>query len=141
AAPYGVYPTADGHLALAMADLRVLATLLDCEPLSRFDDPGRWFADRGEIKAVIAKHLLTQSTTHWTDILDAADIWCSAVLDWNELLEHDAFKVLDMLQTVERGSGRTYETTACPIRLDGQRLKSPRGSCNIGEHDAVVLKR
>ncbi|MEM6312700.1 MAG: CoA transferase [Planctomycetota bacterium] len=133
AAPYGVYETADGHLALAMADIRVLAELLECPPLAKFDDPDRWFADRDAIKAVIAEHLKTKPTTVWTDVLDAADIWCAGVLDWHTLLQHDGFKVLDVLQTVRRTTGTEYRTTCCPIKLNGTRLKSPRGSCGLGE--------
>ena len=33
AAPYGIYQTADGFLALAMGSIPVLGDLLDCPPL------------------------------------------------------------------------------------------------------------
>jgi crotonobetainyl-CoA:carnitine CoA-transferase CaiB-like acyl-CoA transferase len=38
-----------------------------------------------------------------------------------------------MLQTVRRRSGTAYQTTRCPIRIDGQRLYSEKGSPDLGE--------
>lgn len=142
AAPYGIYPTADGHLGLAMGVIPQLGELLGCPPLTAWTDPDQWFPQRDAIKQQIAEHLLTQSTQHWLDILEPADIWCAPVLTWDQLIDHDGFKVLDMLQTVTRGHTQTaYDTTRCPIRLDGQRLKNPLGSCAIGEHNGQVDAR
>jgi crotonobetainyl-CoA:carnitine CoA-transferase CaiB-like acyl-CoA transferase len=72
--------------------------------------------------------------------LEAADIWCADVLDWRRLTEHDAFKVLDMLQEVTMGDGFRYETTRCPIRIDGERLTATKGSPKLGEHTAKILE-
>ena len=42
------------------------------------------------------------------NILEPADIWCAEVLDWQSLLEHEGYKVLEMEQTVRRGNGFEY---------------------------------
>jgi crotonobetainyl-CoA:carnitine CoA-transferase CaiB-like acyl-CoA transferase len=132
-APYGVYRTRDGYLALAMGRVPQLGELLACDALLDFPDPATWFTERDRIKAILARHLATETTAHWLSILEPADIWCAEVLDWKRLLQHDAFKVLGMLQTVERGNGTAYQTTRCPIRIDGQRLYGKKGSPDLGE--------
>jgi crotonobetainyl-CoA:carnitine CoA-transferase CaiB-like acyl-CoA transferase len=132
-APYGVYRTRDGYLALAMGSVTRLGDLLGCQPLRGSQDPATWFTERDRIKAILARHLETGTTAQWLAILEPADIWCADVLDWERLLQHDAFKVLGMLQTVRRRGGITYETTRCPIRIDGQRLYSEKGSPDLGE--------
>jgi len=132
-APYGVYRTRDGYLALAMGRVPQLGELLGCDPLREYQDPATWFTERDRIKAILAQHLETGTTAHWLSILEPADIWCADVLDWKRLLQHDAFQVLGMLQTVRRGNGTTYRTTRCPIRIDGQRLYSEKGSPDLGE--------
>jgi crotonobetainyl-CoA:carnitine CoA-transferase CaiB-like acyl-CoA transferase len=38
-----------------------------------------------------------------------------------------------MMQTVRRNNGTVYQTTRCPIRIDGQRLYSEKGSPDLGE--------
>jgi CoA:oxalate CoA-transferase len=137
-APYGIYATADGHLAVAMGSLTTLAQALDCPALSGFDQAKNAFAKRDEIKAVLASHLSQQSTAHWLERLRAVDYWCAPVLHWHELLEHEAFRCLDMLQTVRRDRGGEIRTTRCPIRFDRVRPESPRAAPRIGEHNDWV---
>jgi CoA:oxalate CoA-transferase len=132
-APYGVYRTSDGYIALAMGRVPQLGELLGCKPLLDYQDPATWFTERDRIKAVLAGHLETGTTAHWLSILEPADIWCADVLDWRRLFQHDGFKVLGMVQRVRRGNGTTYQTTRCPIRIDGQRLYSEKGSPDLGE--------
>ena len=137
-APYGIYATADGFLALAMGSVPQLGELLECPPLLEYPEPESWFERRDEIKAILAEHLVSRSTQAWLEVLEANDIWCAAVLDWDTLVRHPQFEALGIVQTVERGSGATYRTTTCPIRVDGQKLTSPLGSNALGEHNARI---
>ena len=139
-APYGLYRTRDGYIALAMGRIPQLGELLGCEPLLAYQDPASWFTERDRIKAVLASHLETGATAHWLSILEPADIWCADVLDWNRLLRHDGFKGLGMVQTVRRRNGTTYRTTRCPIRIDGERLYSDKGSPDLGEDTERITR-
>jgi crotonobetainyl-CoA:carnitine CoA-transferase CaiB-like acyl-CoA transferase len=137
-APYGIYRTADGYLAVAMGSIIRLGELLGCAPLGEFTDAKTWFTRRDEIKQILAGHLRTQSTSHWLSILEPADVWCADVFTWPRLLEHEAFKVLRMTQEVRRGNGARLTTTRCPIRVDGERLFSSRGAPKVGEHGEAI---
>ncbi len=134
AAPYGIYKTADGFLALAMGSIPFLSKLLNCPELAGFADGEQAFQERTAIKEILAKHLATQPTAFWLAILEAADIWCADVLNWDRLTAHDGFKVLKMIQRVSMGDGFSYDTTRCPIRIDGERLTAIKGSPALGEH-------
>lgn len=138
-APYGVYPTADGHLALAMTPLGRIADLLELPALAPYrDTPGSWFTERDTIKAIIAERLATRTTSAWLSLLEPADIWCAKVLEWPELLASEGFRVLDMLQTVRRFDGVSIETTRSPIRVDGQRSRTHRAAPLIGEQSRAI---
>lgn len=137
-APYGIYATADGHLALAMGSVPRLGELLELPALAAFIDPASWFAQRDAIKRLIADHLLTRPTRHWLDRLEPADYWCAEVLSWSRLWQTDAFRALDFEQTVVRDDGPALRTTRCPITIDGERLKSPRGAPRVGQHTAQI---
>ncbi|ADE53246.1 CaiB/BaiF CoA transferase family protein [Coraliomargarita akajimensis] len=139
-APYGVYETADGYLALAMGLIPQLGELLNCPALEAYTDHTKWFTLRDEIKGILADHLRTGPTDQWLPALEAADIWCAKILDWNDMLNHEGFKVLDMLQTVERKSGVSYGTTRVPIKFGGVREASTVGSPAIGEHNEQIEK-
>lgn len=139
-APYGIYATADGHLALAMGSLQTLAQALDCPALTGFDQAREAFVKRDEIKTVLGAHLSQHPTAHWLQRLRAVDYWCAPVLHWQELLEHEAFRCLDMLQTVRRERGGEIRTTRCPIRFDGARPESALAAPRIGEHNEWVKR-
>lgn len=138
-APYGVYETENGHFALAMGAIPVLGELLACEALKSYPEPDSWFTQRDEIKQILADHLKTGTTEKWLSILEPADIWCADVMNWERLFDHGGFKALEMIQKVKMGDGFEYETTRCPIKIDGQRLTSSIGSPNIGEHTSSIF--
>ena len=140
-APYGVYPTADGYLALAMTPLGKLEALLDLPALAPYSaDPKSWFSSRDEIKKIIAARLAEHDTVHWLSVLEPADIWCAKVLTWPELLESKGFKVLDLLQQVTRDDGVSILTTRSPLRIDGQRARTTRAAPLIGEQSYKIRK-
>lgn len=138
-APYGVYPTADGYLAIAMTPIAKLADLFGLEALAPYKDkPKTWFSDRDAIKRIIAGHVATQSTDHWLSILEPADIWCAKVLTWDELMESEGFKILDMLQTVTREDNVSITTTRAPLRINGKRPRTSRAAPLIGEQSEKI---
>lgn len=137
-APYGIYATADGHIAIAMTSIPQLGALLGCDALLDFPEPSSWFEQRDEIKAILADHLNDKSTSVWLEVLEPADIWCADVLDWQRLRAHEGYRVLEMEQIVRRGDGFEYATTRCPIRINGEKLYSDTGSPGVGEHTEVI---
>lgn len=138
AAPYGIYATRDGFLALAMMPIPRLGELLGCPGLAQFETSQSWFDQRDEIKAILAAHLRQRTTNEWLAVLEPADVWCADVLDWPRLIAHPAFQALGMIQTVQRRNGASLETTRCPIRIDGQLLTSSRGAPTVGEDNVAV---
>ena len=139
AAPYGIYETLDGYLALAMGSIPVLGELLGCPPLLAYTDSAAWFTERDEIKAILVEHLRGQSTAQWLGILEPQDIWCADVLTWDRLLRHEGFKVIDMIQEVARSETVKLDTLRCPIRIDGEILKNPKGAPRIGEDTQRIM--
>jgi crotonobetainyl-CoA:carnitine CoA-transferase CaiB-like acyl-CoA transferase len=143
-APYGIYATADGYIALAMGSILRLGELLDCPALAAYTNPATLFDRRDEIKSVLAAHLKWRTTQHWLAILEPADVWCSDVLTWDRLFEHDAFRALEMIQSVDSRPDSTtssaMRTTRCPIRIDGELLTSPVAAPRIGQHNRAIVE-
>ncbi len=138
-APYGVYPAKDGYLAIAMTPIPKLADLLEMPELDAYrDDPASWFSERDKIKALIARRIAENTIDHWLGLLEPADIWCARVLNWNELLESEGFRVLDMLQTVVRDDDVSILTTRSPLRVNGKRAQVDRAAPRIGEHSEAI---
>lgn len=139
AAPYGIYQTADGYLALAMTPLDKLGSLIGCATLAeQAKDPASWFDQRDYYKRILADHLSTQDTTHWLSILEPEGIWCAPVQNWPELIKHQGFKTLDVVQTITATSGASMKTTRCPIRIDGKILTCERPAPKLGADNAEI---
>jgi crotonobetainyl-CoA:carnitine CoA-transferase CaiB-like acyl-CoA transferase len=140
AAPYGVYQTRDGWLAIAMAPLDKLAIVLDLPAIAGVP-PNAAFERRDEIKRAIAKHLASEPTAYWLARMQPADIWCAEVLDWPALFASEAFRRMDLLQTVVSPDGREVRTTRSPIRVDAERERCRSAAPRIGEHtDALRVE-
>jgi CoA:oxalate CoA-transferase len=138
AAPYGLYPTADGYLALAMMPLTQLADTLPLPALRQYDANAA-FGQRDAIKRLIGATLIRHPTAYWLARLQPTDTWCAEVLDWPALLESEALRRLDMLQTVARQDGTAVHTTRGPLRVNGVRARSLRAAPRVGEHTAAIL--
>lgn len=136
-APYGVYETSDGFLALAMTpSLRKLVELLEVEGLEEYyDDPGALLTRRDRIKRAMADRIRSRTTSEWLAVLQPADIWCSEVLDWPTMRESEAYKLLDFEQTIERGGDIALTALRSPLRVDGATLKSDRAAPSLGQNN------
>lgn len=139
-APYGVYKTGNGYMALAMGSIPQLGQLLQCDALLAYTDVAQAFHQRDEIKAILATHLQTGTTESWLAVLLAADIWCAEVLSWDVLMQQEGFKALNMIQEVSMSDGFSYRTTRCPIRIDGEIFTSAKGSPALGENTGAILQ-
>ena len=139
-APYGIYETQDNYIAIAMTPLPQLGELLESSYLKSLNDQKEWFIKRDEIKIQIGEILKKKNTQSWLDILEPADIWCSEVLDWERMLKHEGFKVLDMIQNIKRDDGLNLSTLRCPIKIDKKTFKSEKAAPKIGEDNNKILK-
>ncbi len=138
AAPYGIYKTNDGYIALAMSNILLLADLLQCQPLKQFADSNNWFSKRDQIKKTLADHLTNNTVAYWLAVLEKADIWCAAVLDYPTLVKEEAYRSLNMEIVVKTSNGLSVTTTRCPLRIDGELLISDKGAPLLGEHNEQI---
>ena len=139
-APYGVYQTADGYLALAMTpSLEKIASLLEIKGLEKYYDESKaMIQQRDEIKQILAAAILTKSTADCLAVLQPADIWCSEVLDWPNLLASKAYEILDFEQIITRRPNVSLKTIRGPLRINNNVLKSNRAAPELGEHQETV---
>lgn len=138
-APYGIYKTANGYIALAMIPIMKLRSALECELLHQYSEH-EVFSNRDEIKKIITDFLLTNTTEYWLEKLIKSDLWAMPVMNWDDLKEHDAYRLLNLEQNVVTGDGKQLIATRCPIRFNERILTSVKGAPKIGEHNQVILQ-
>jgi CoA:oxalate CoA-transferase len=138
-APYGIYQTANGYIALAMMPIHKLRVAIKCESLAEYFEEDI-FSKRDEIKKIIANFLLQNTTEHWLEKLIGLNLWAMPVMNWDELTKHEAYRALDMEQLVDTDGGHAITTTRCPIRIDENILKSNIGAPKLGQHNQQILE-
>ncbi|WP_075343001.1 CaiB/BaiF CoA transferase family protein [Tenacibaculum agarivorans] len=138
AAPYGIYKTADSYLSLAMVPLDKLFEVLQEKLPVKFQNQEDWFHKKDEIMEYVSSIFIRKTTSEWLSVLEPEDIWCSDVYNYEQLLNHEAYKILEMDQTVETIKGEKVRTTRCPIRIDHQQIFSTKSAPKVGEHTALI---
>ncbi len=139
AAPYGIYKTADGYIAVAMVPVTKLGELMQVESLGRYKDPEEWFIKRDEIKTILREAFLQRTTADWLFILEPEDIWCADVYDYEDLLVQEGYRLLEMEQWVV-SNGVKVRTTRCPVAIDGEKITCSRGAPLLGEHNEKIIR-
>lgn len=137
-APYGIYETTDGYIALAMMDIYQLADAINCPAIKEFSKDEA-FAKRDEIKILLANHLIKNDSEYWIERLHEHDLWAMKVLDWEEMTEHEAYKVLKMDQVIH-ANGQEIMTTRCPIRINRERLYADKPAPKLGEDKKFIVE-
>ena len=90
------------------------------------------FVSRDEIKNILKIYLQSQSTKHWLEALQSKDLWAMEVLDWNMMVQTEAYQQLQMEQVVVASSGAQITTTTCPIRINGQKILAAKAAPALG---------
>ena len=145
AAPYGLFPTRDGQIALAPADdafFRRLADALE-EPGLKTDplyatQPAR-VANRARINAIVGGKLAANTTAHWVETLNKAGVPCGPVNSVAEVFQDPQILAQDMVIDVDHpGSGIVTDAG-----LSDQAVRTPcrvrRPAPALGEHTDEVL--
>lgn len=137
-APYGVYKTTNGYLTMGISKVEELAVLLGNDRLKKFTTIEQCFTKRDEIMDILGEQFITNTTEHWLSILEPAGVWCSQVMDFEQLTSHEAFKTLQFMQDIKMKDGSTFTTVRCPIRFNDERLFSAKGAPRVGEDNDKI---
>lgn len=139
-APYGIYRTRDGYIALSASPVKLLYQGTGDERLKNFLAPGDSWDKRDEICAIVARIVANETSDHWVSRLRAHGVWVQRVNSYDECLEDPAVQSLDPITRVETSSAGTVPLLKFPIRFGA-------GECSIrypppetGEHTVELLR-
>jgi len=69
--------------------------------------------------------------------LQQRDLWAMELLNWEKMVQQEAYKVLQMEQWVETSSQK-IKTTRCPIRINGEKLFHAQAAPALGAHNQKI---
>jgi crotonobetainyl-CoA:carnitine CoA-transferase CaiB-like acyl-CoA transferase len=118
-APYGLYATRDGHVAISLGSLEVLGDALDLPREERISD-SEAFARRGDIARAVAANIAKRTTAECLEIFTARGIWHAPVNDYSKLADDPQVVHNRSFQTVPGATGTPITFVSHPIQYDGQ---------------------
>jgi crotonobetainyl-CoA:carnitine CoA-transferase CaiB-like acyl-CoA transferase len=138
-APYGIYPTSDGWIAVSLSPIARLAELTGSAALAGFRDEER-YARREEISAALGDVLRTRTTRDWVEILRSADLWCAPVNTYAEVVVDPQVQWNRTFLEVDHPRAGRVRLLAHPIRYDGEPPPVVRRPPLLGEDTDEVLR-
>jgi len=137
-APYGIYPTQDGAMAISMSDLTPLAEATSASQLAEFQE-SEVYERRDEISEILGRATRTRTTREWVDTFRTHGIWCAPVQDLPDVVNDPQVLWNDSFMTFDYPEAGKIRVLKHPIRYDGQAPPLRRRPPQLGEHTEEVL--
>ncbi|HVL70321.1 MAG TPA: CoA transferase [Beijerinckiaceae bacterium] len=139
-APYGVYPTQDGHLAVSLCALSVLADVIEEPRLLAYADGDTW-TKQDEIGGIIAERLKTRPSAEWIARMEGARVWHARVQDYAAIAADPQVRHMNSLVTVPGAGPEGAPVTLVnhPVLYDGEAAEIRRPPPALGGQTAEIL--
>lgn len=140
-APYGLYDTSDGYIAIGMSSVRKVAKVIG---LTKYDeekfDSNNIIENRDQIRWDFNAVFKTKTTSSWLELLLADDVWCSQVNSFDEMVEDPQIKHNNMILEYEHPTVGKVKTTGFPVKFSDTPQKIEKPAPLLNEHAAEILK-
>ncbi len=140
------YRTADGFLALGGVDpgrwpgfcAAIGRPALETD--ERFDTHGKRIRAREQLNRLLEEHFSARPTREWLEPLEAADVFCAPVYNYEQLAAEAQVHANGYLTTMEHPRLGPIEVVSCPLQFSetpaGIRGPEPQ----LGQHTEEVLR-
>ncbi len=118
-APYGVYATRDGFIAISLGSLDVLSEVLGVAEGERVPN-AEAYERRDEAAAAISRALPARTTAEWSEAFSKAGIWHSAVNDYTKMARDPQVIHNKSFVTVQGATESPITLVNHPVKYDGE---------------------
>ena len=146
-APYQAIRCSDGFITLGAANDRLferLATVLGhlewCED-ARFSSDARRVENRSILAEEIEKVTMCQTRSHWLATLEAEEIPCGLINDYQEVMKDPHVQAREMVIETDHPNLGRINTLGTPIKMSETPLKPGRPAPLLGQHTDEVLQQ
>ncbi|WOD13425.1 CaiB/BaiF CoA transferase family protein [Paraburkholderia kirstenboschensis] len=138
-APYGIYRTLDGWIAVSLTPTEKLAAALSQPTLAGFSHPKDNVRRRDELNRIVYDALTTRTTAEWMMTFDEHDIWYAPVNDYDQVEADPQVAHNRIIMEVDHPQAGPVRLLAHPVRYDGAAPPLTRQPPRQGEHTREVL--
>jgi crotonobetainyl-CoA:carnitine CoA-transferase CaiB-like acyl-CoA transferase len=139
-APFGVYPTTDGWVTIAMSPYKKLVGVLGDDSLLVYDNPKSLFDQRDEIWEKLSVQTRKWTTQDLLSALLAVDIWCGEVKTHLQAADDVQVRHMNMITSYEHPVAGTVKVVAPATKLSETPATIDRPAPLVGEHTRAILR-
>ena len=145
-APYGMFRTRDGEVALAPSQEQSYQRLIDALGLAELHADPRFATNdlrvknRAAINAAIESRLIAETTEHWIEKLNAAGVPCGRVMGLREVFADPQVIDQEMVLTQEHPGHGTVRMLGFPIKFTEAPCALRRPTPEVGADTDAVLR-
>lgn len=138
-APYGVYRTADGWIAISLTTTAKLAAAFDSPELAALDHPKDPVRKRDAVHKLVCKAVRARTTATVMQLFDQHDIWYAPVNDYEQVASDPQVAHNGVVTEIDHPQAGAVRLMAHPVRYDGRAPAVRRLPPRLGEHTREVL--
>jgi crotonobetainyl-CoA:carnitine CoA-transferase CaiB-like acyl-CoA transferase len=138
-APYGIYPTKDGHIAISLAEHEVLAKALGEPRIADFSKTDAFDKRREELAALVAQCTAKRGNAEWVAIMTPMKIWHAPVRGYREIRDDPQVRHNKAIVTATGATGSELTFVNHPAQYDGQAAEVRLPPQKLGAQTAEVL--
>ena len=138
-APFGVYPTKDGHITIAMSDLPTVGRIFGLPELERYADPMDAFHRRDEIKRAIEDKTPEKTTAEWLEILNENRVWCGPVQTFDEVFADPQVEHNELVVKMRHPKAGEIKLIGFPAKFSETPATYRTAAPLVGEHNQEIL--
>ena len=145
AAPYGLFKTSNGDIAVAPASVEIMQKLFtaiglpDVPSRPEYQTAEQRRQRRAELNAFVNERLMSQTQDYWIEKLNAAGVPAGKVFTVPELFDDPQIKAQDMVLDVEHPGQGAVRMTGFPVKLSDTPCIIRHPAPELGVHTAEVL--
>jgi crotonobetainyl-CoA:carnitine CoA-transferase CaiB-like acyl-CoA transferase len=139
-APFGVYPTKDGWVTIAMSPYKSLVGVLSDESLLIYDNPKDLFEKRDEIWEKLAHLTKSWTTADLMRAMLAADIWCGEVKTHLEAEVDPQVQHMGIISSYEHPTAGHVKVVAPAVKMSATPAEIRRPAPLVGQHSREILQ-
>ena len=144
--PYEVFPTADGHIILAIGNdgqferFCGAAGFPELAQDARFKTNSTRIVNRAQLIPLMRDIMRTRSKNDWIATLEAATVPCGPINNMQEVFEDPQVRHRKLRVDMPHSLGGTASMVASPLRLSKTPVEYRLAPPSLGQHNEEVLK-
>jgi len=139
-APFGVYPTSDGWVTIAMSPYKKLVGVLGDETLLAYDNPRDLFEKRDEVWEKLAALTRKWTTADLMQAMLAVDIWCGEVKTHLQAEQDPQVRHMHAIASYQHPTAGEVKVVAPAVKLSKTPPEISRPAPLIGQHSREILE-